>query len=253
MTGYSRNKKHKKIEKRRRIKKFLFAVCIIIILLVLIFLMNRIESVEVVGNQHYSEAEIKKLMINGKLEQNAWYLFWKYKYMKTDEIPFIDTTEVSITGRGKVKIQVYEKKIVAYVEYLGRYMYFDKDGIVVESSEQAMDDVPLVSGLEFKKIILYEKLPVKKEKVFNSLLNLTQLLTKNKIHPDNIYYNENLEVTLYFGNVKVLLGKDENMNEKITRLSYLTSELEGRNGTLHMEKFNEDTRNITFQEGAVNK
>lgn len=253
MTGYSRNGKQKKEKRRHRRKMLLWVILVIAVLFALAFFMNRIESVEVAGNEHYTEEEIKKLIINGRLEQNAWYLFWKYKYTKTEEIPFIDTVEVSITGRGKVKIQVYEKGIVAYVEYLGRYMYFDKDGIVVESSDRAVDDVPLVSGLAFKKIVLYEKLPVKKDKVFDSLLNLTQLLTKNKIDPDNIYYNENLEITLYFGNVKVLLGKDVDMNEKITRLSYLIKELEGRNGTLHMENCNEDTKNITFEEGIISQ
>lgn len=247
MGKYARYRKAKKTKKSR--KPIVFVVIFLVLLLaaVVLLLMNRIKAIEVTGNEHYTKEEIKELIVNGEAEHNALYLYWKYNYGESPEIPFVDTIEVSLTGWGKVSIRIYEKEIIGYVEYLGQYMYFDKDGVVVESSREAIDDIPLVSGLEFNKIVLYEKLEVKREKVFDLLLNLTQLLTKYQIQPDNIWYNENLEATLYFENVKVLLGGDTDMNEKVTRLSYLMSEIEGRSGTLHMENFNEDTRNITFE------
>ncbi len=40
-----------------------------------------------------------------------------------------------------LKIRVYEKNMVGYVRYLGQDVYFDKDGIVVESSTQELEGI----------------------------------------------------------------------------------------------------------------
>ena len=185
--------------------------------------------------------------MNSTLENNAWYLYWKYKYTSTDEIPFIDTVEINVLSTGKIKITVYEKGIIGMVEYLDNYMYFDKNGIVVESSKKKINDIPEITGLNFNNLALNEQLPVKDTDVFDSILALTQMLKKNDIRPDKINYNKSLEIALTFGDAKVLLGTDDSIAEKVMRLKYLMEDLFGRKGVLHMENFNEDTKNITFE------
>lgn len=212
------------------------------------FYMNQITKVEIEGNYFFSEEEIKNMVMDGELEHNAWYLYWKYNYKEAPQFPFIDKIEIELTGRGQVQIHVYEKSIVGYVEYLGSYMYFDKDGTVVESSAKEMNYVPKITGLKYDSITLYEKLPVKDKKVFRAILELTKELKKNDIMPDRIQYNDDMEATLYFGNARVMLGDDSSQNEKITRLKALVPELEGRSGVLHMEEVDEDNKNIVFKQ-----
>ena len=81
----------------------------------------------------------------------------------------------------KVHVVLYEKSIVAYVIYKENYMYFDKDGIVVETSAEQVSDVPLIDGLKFDSIVLYNPLPIKDESVFNTILDLSQNLRKYEI------------------------------------------------------------------------
>lgn len=211
------------------------------------FMANRVTAVEIEGNEYYTDDEIKRLIMNSTLENNAWYLYWKYKYTSTDEIPFIDTVEINVLSTGKIKITVYEKGIIGMVEYLDNYMYFDKNGIVVESSKKKINDIPEITGLNFNNLALNEQLPVKDPDVFDSILALTQMLKKNDIRPDKINYNKSLEIALTFGDAKVLLGTDDSIAEKVMRLKYLMEDLFGRKGVLHMENFNEDTKNITFE------
>ena len=142
---------------------------------------------------------------------------------------------------------MYEKGIIGMVEYLDNYMYFDKNGIVVESSKKKINDIPEITGLNFNNLALNEQLPVKDTDVFDSILALTQMLKKNDIRPDKINYNKSLEIALTFGDAKVLLGTDDSIAEKVMRLKYLMEDLFGRKGVLHMENFNEDTKNITFE------
>lgn len=58
-----------------------------------------------------------------------------------------------MTWPNKMNVAVYEKAIVGYISYMGCNMYFDKDGIVVESSSENYEDVPQITGLDFKSIV----------------------------------------------------------------------------------------------------
>jgi len=248
----------KKETRSRRIKIILGILSAFFIVMLVLFFANQIKSVEVEGNEYYTEDEIKKIIINGTFEKNAWYLYWKYTYGEADEIPFIDTVEITLKGTGKVKITVYEKGITGMVEYLDNDIYFDKDGILVESIKtqglldgtvpENIKSIPQITGLKFDNLVLGEKLPVDDERVFDAILTLTQMLKKNNLTPDKIHFGKDLNITLTFGEAKVQLGTDENLAEKIIRLSALVDELAGRKGIFHMENFNEDTKTIIFEE-----
>ena len=44
--------------------------------------------------------------------------------------------DIDFDGPFAVSITVYEKNVVGYVDYMSSHMYFDKDGIIVESSSE---------------------------------------------------------------------------------------------------------------------
>lgn len=206
-----------------------------------------ITEVEVEGNDRYSEEEIKEMVMNHKYDYNSLYFWWRMKNEEIKDIPFIDTVEVSILNRNKVKIKVYEKDIVGYVKHLGYNLYFDKEGIVVESSKEQIEGIPRIKGIAFDNVELYKKLPVEEEDVFKKILSLTKLLAKYEIAPDSINFSRDLSVTLSFEEANVLLGKDIENDEKIVKLKQLLPDLDGMKGTLHLENYDEDMKNITFK------
>ena len=170
----------------------------------------------------------------------------KHGYEKA-VIPFIETYEIKIEYPDKVDIVLYEKSIVAYIVYKGNYMYFDKDGIVVETSKQQVLDVPLVDGLGFDSVVLYNPLPVEDEKVFNTILDLSQNLQKYDLAVDKIHFNDDLSIVLYIGNVRVNFGKGEYLSEKLHELKQMEGELVGLSGVLEMENYTEGSEYITFK------
>lgn len=206
-----------------------------------------IKKINISGNENYTEEEIEKLIFNNKYCYNSLYLYWKYNYNKEYSFPFIDTIDVELISNNEVKINVYEKSMVGYIEYLGSYMYFDKDGIVVESSSELVEGVPLITGLKFDHIILYKELAVEDKAVFNTIVSITQLLAKHEITPDRIYFNSSYDMTLYFGDARVNLGADNETEEKIILLKNILQDLEGLSGVLHMENYTEGVSNITFE------
>lgn len=199
-----------------------------------------IKEIEVEGNKRATADEIKDYIFDKSYDTNTLVFFIKSKFEKKKSIPFVATYDIDMLSSTKVKVTIYEKDIVGYMQYMGSYIYFDKDGIVVESSSELIEDVPLITGLNFDSFVLNEKLPVYNEEVFNMILDLTQNIRKYKLLVDKIYISEEFESTLYIGNVKVLLGSSDDINQKLSDLSDMYEKIKDRSGTLDMKEVDKD-------------
>ncbi|HHT97039.1 MAG TPA: hypothetical protein GXZ90_03995 [Clostridiales bacterium] len=177
-------------------------------------------------------------MINTEADKSSILFYFKYKYLKQVDLPFIEKAEVELVGLNEVNLYLYDKVITGCTEYMGEYMYFDKEGTIVESSNELYNEIPLIKGLQFNKIILYEKLEVQKDELFDVILNLTQQIRLNKINVDTIEFNRKHEVKLYCSSNKVLLGKDLRYDEKIADLSQILLETKGNDLTIDMSNLN---------------
>ncbi len=207
-----------------------------------------ITTVYVDGNIHYTNEEIMDMVMEGKYGNNSLLLSLKYRDKGIDNIPFIETMDVTIEEKDTVRITVYEKAIAGYVSYLGRYMYFDNDGIVVETSEEATPGIPQVTGLSYDYVILHEPLPVENPNVFQDILNITHMLSKYSLSVDKIYFSPDYQVTLIFGKVQITIGDSGDLDEKISKLQYLLPKLEGKEGVVDMREYTEETDKISFKE-----
>ena len=207
-----------------------------------------IQNVYVEGNVHYTQDEIKSIVMDGALGDNSLYLSMKYKNKGVENIPFVDVMDVSILSPDTIKITVYEKALAGYVKYLDTYMYFDKDGYVVESSSIKTVGVPQITGLNFDHVVLGEALPVENPEVFSNILSITKLLNKYELTADKIYFHSSNEITIYFGEVKAALGKaGESLEGKIMLLPQFLKDLDGKSGTLQMENYEEGNGRFTFK------
>lgn len=207
----------------------------------------KVTTIYVDGNLHYTDDEIAAQVVNGRLGKNSIYLFLKYRNREIKNVPFVETMSVSIESFDTIRISVYEKSLAGYVEYLDRYLYFDRDGTVVESSQNKTDGIPLVTGIVFNHAILYEPLPVDNPEVFENILDVTQLMNKYSLDVDRIHYTTDYKLILYFDGVEVYIGDDDFIDEKVMVLPDILSKLEGKSGTINLKDYQSgDT--ITFEE-----
>lgn len=240
--------------KKKPDKKMLAAGIAVLLLLLLagcgIYVVSKYrvedEGIKVEGNVHYTREEIIDMVLTDRLSYNSLYLSLKYRNKEIKDIPFIETMSVKVVSQDQITITVYEKSVAGYVEYMGRYMYFDREGVVVESSETKTQGVPQVTGISFDHVVLYEPLPVEDSDIFQQILSITQMLSKYEIVTDKIYFNDAREITLYFGQVRARLGKD-NLEEKVMRLQYILPQLEEESGVLRLENYTDESQNITFE------
>ena len=232
-----------------------FLAGIIVIILALcwgacIYIKNKytIKTVYVQGNVHYTEDEIKALVMDGALGDNSLYLSLKYRDRGIKGIPFIDVLDVDILAPDTIKIMVYEKTLTGYLKYLDSYLYFDKDGEVVESSGIRTVGVPQITGLEFDYVVVGQKIPVDNPEIFDSILNVTILLKKYSLQADKIHFSKAGSVTLYFGDVKVSLGNEPaKIEDKLVLLPGFLETLEGKPGTLRMDNYDGDSGKYIFK------
>ena len=207
----------------------------------------RVTNVEVVGNSHYTEQEIKDMVLKGNVFDNSLLLNIKYRNKSIENIPFVEKMDVEVKSNDTIRIMVYEKKLAGCISYLGNYMYFDREGIVVESSPQITQGVPEITGLRFNHVLLYEQLPVERSEIFQEILELTQLLDKYEIIADKIYFDTDNNVTLYFGDARVLIGSKNHIDEKIMQLSVIVPSIQGKAGVLDMREYETGTTTLTFE------
>ena len=223
----------------RRSRRLKITALAVILLAAALLLSVRISEVTVTGNERYTKEELTQILFPDQWSRNSLFCFFRDRLQEHVQIPFVEDYEIVFQGPGKVEVIVYEKSVVGYVSYMSSYMYFDKDGIIVESANEALPGVPLVTGLKFGQIVLYQKLPLEKEETFRQILNLTQILSIFELKVDRIQYGSYGDITLYLKEIEVLLGSGGNMNDKISELNDLLPHLEGRKGILHLEDYDE--------------
>jgi len=87
--------------------------------------------------------------------------------------------------------------------------------------------------------VLYQKLPVEQNDIFQEILNLTQILSVYDMKVDRIQYNSFGEAVLFMDGIEVRLGGNESLNGKIAELNDMLPLLAGRTGVLHLEDYDE--------------
>ena len=207
----------------------------------------RLKEITFEGLTRYTEEEFLE-----KLDKNFFTSLTPF-FCLTDtffqeEIPFVEKYEIDYADRQTARILVHEKRVTGCVIIMGRYMFFDKDGIVVESSDSAIEGIPVVTGLKFNEIVLYQKLQVQKESLFTTILELARLIEQNNIPVKEISFGSGYDVTLYLEDFTVLLGKRTSYDEVIHALAGILESVSGRTGTLDMQNYTEDNGEVILKE-----
>ena len=238
--------------KRRLVKTVIVLAIILLLTLGIYFFLQKftIRNVTVDGSTHHTKEEIIDMVMKSPEDYISLVLSFKYHNRPITNIAFIQSIEVNVVSADTIHIQVYEKALAGYIEYLGQYMYFDKDGIVVEASSRIAAGIPEITGLQFNSVVLHSALPVGNSEVFSEILEITNLLGKYDLEVEKIHFNKKLEMTLYMGNVRVSIGDADKLSEKIMKLRDLTPKLEGLSGVLHLENYSSSSDTIIFTKDA---
>lgn len=246
VSGNTRDKMNKIRRRRKRLIRTGIAVTVFAVILIVIFLF-RVQKIMVYGNARHSQAEISEGLLHDVIGKNTLHLMWKYRNGTVpDTLPFLDSLTVQMDSPFQVTVTVTEKELVGYVDK-GEAVYFDKNGTVLEMTDQIYEHIPIITGASIGEPVLYQKLPTESGAQLRTILSLLQLLSYHEIDVEEIRFGDNMEMTVFSGGIEAQLGQDEYLEEKIANMKSIFERMsEGERGVLHLESFTGGTVNIPF-------
>ena len=135
-------KNKKKNRRKQRRKVILILLAVLVLGLVVIFGLFRVRKLVISGNKQYKAEEIQEAIMQDGLCKNSLYLLWKFSDQAKvkESIPFLNGAEAKLRTPFEVQVTVKEKQQIGYLLNQGSYIYFDKDGMIVEISDQPSED-----------------------------------------------------------------------------------------------------------------
>ena len=218
----------------------------ILVAVIIFFSYYKVDSVEIRGTSHYTDEEVKNMVLRGPMASNSVLAPLIYSTTNTDDIAYVDAFKVTQLNRNTICISVKEKKAVGCIRYLDSYIYFDRNGIFVEGSQNRDETVPYFDGIQVNSIVMDEKLDIRGDTVLNTAVALSTIFQKNDMIPDHIQFDSSYSISLIYGDVTVQLGKDVDLEEKMNRVIAILPQIQGKKGILHMESVTTDSN--TFEE-----
>lgn len=206
----------------------------------------RVKTVVVSGNTRHTGQEMAEDLSYDFLNSNTLYLAWKYRGGKVPEtMPYLSSLTIKLESPSKISLTVAEKELVGYLDK-DQNIYFDKDGTILEMSDEKYEDVPVVTGVSVGEPVLYQKLPTDSSAQLRTILSLVKLLDYQELTASEIRFSDNMDITVTVGSVQAELGQDEYLEEKIANLRAILDSMEGHAGVLHMENFTGKNEPVTF-------
>ena len=237
---------------RRKLYRIIIeaGAAVLLIFVLVFFLGFRVTSVQVGGNSFYTDDEIKNMVTNVPLAKNSILAGFINTEKSTNEAAKNDSIKISRINRNTLLLQVEEKQIIGYIEYQGQCLNFDRQGIIQIITDEPMENVPKIEGIDVKEAVQGERLSGISRTKLNTILSVGKMLEKMENKPDRLEFNDLNQLVMYYGDIEVRLGDDENMDEKINRLVGILPELEGMSGILHLENTTEDSESVVFDDAT---
>ncbi len=208
----------------------------------------KLEKVQVGGCVLSSEDKVRQTVEEEAPLGNILLLWLKNKLSPIQDIPFVAKLDIEFVDKNTLAVTVYEKSVAGCIEYMDSYVYFDRDGIVLETTPEQKEGVPTIDGLDINVWKLNEALPVQDKDRFGMILNITQLVEKYGLSIDRIMFTREGEIVLRHKEIDIELGDGSYLTNQMMNLGSILMGLEGKRGTLYMKDFQSDTSTASFKE-----
>lgn len=231
-----------------KIVKVLIAVVVVIgIAVAVLFTSFRIENITVEGCVVSEESLIIEAIKENSVMDNSLLLYLKWKFGANYNVPFVAKLELDITDRNNVHVKVYEKSVAGCFAYMDSYIFFDKDGIVLEAGSRLAPGIPWIDGLVFDEWKKGQVIPVSDESKFNDILAVTQLMEKYELSIEGITFTPENEIVLHYKDIDIEMGEGDYLAIQMMNLGSILEKLDGQKGTLYMKDYDSEDATASFK------
>ena len=224
------------------IKRVLKTVIKILILVAIIavILNVRIKSVEVIGNNKVGDEIIISSLFEKKNDDISLLFFLKNKIKGNKKIKLINSYSIKWITPFKIEVIVNEKTPIAFVRRDINNLYIDREGTIIEMSEERKEGLIEIAGVDFRNYDIGEELEFDNKKLFNALLNIASFLKENNLKASLIEIQKESDIYIYVDRIVAYMGDTRNMEIKLQRLIDIYPKISDLSGTLDLSEAREN-------------
>ncbi len=189
-------------------------------------------TVTIIGSgERYTKEEIQEHVLDKWYEKYSVLIDWYYRFRTAEPLPFLEKITVQVSEEGKVLITAYEKLPIGCILEMGNYLYFDADGVIVSTKTENVENLPVVTGVEYTSVALYQVFETKNTNLYGVVMNLVRQMEKYKVPVQEIHFMNDDAVVLYCEGHRISLGKREVYDVQISMIGGILEELAERAAT----------------------
>jgi cell division protein FtsQ len=211
-----------------------------------IFFMNttQIAPIRVEGNEHMSREEIIELV--GFNDQSTVLEVLMNRVTTIKNKSYVSKMEISYNSLRDIHIQVYEKDIIGYILYMGKYICIDANGYIVDYTDKPDNKRPKIIGLDLTTFSIDKPIDVSEKTVrMIDLIYRNSLSFEVPIEWIDFQFSNGNQIILKKGGVDIRIGDGANLEEKFNALKEVFKALPvDKKGVLYAEDV---TGNIVFK------
>lgn len=223
MLKYSKESNNELIRKRRKKKRIkrnillLLMMSSITVTLGLKLSYFNITNIIVKNNKNVTIDEIKKLS-GVNVGNNIFYINLKKSKTNILSNPYILGVEVKRKLPNAINISVQEREAIFYNVRNNKYLIIDTNGIVLEEKND-INNMKLIKmeGFDFQNSKLGKSIDEKNNRKIKALKTIGELLFRNnsEFSPSSIDLGNVMDIKIYYGDICVKLGDEDNLEKKI--------------------------------------
>ena len=208
-----------------------------------------IESIKVTGADTYTDAEVIHAVQMEDYVPNTLVMILFNRVFGQNYLPFVDRMTMTYDHPHELKIKVKEKLRAGVFEYMGKYVYFNEKGMAMESRNHLFDGIPVITGLEYDKLVLGEKIPVGGD-YFSTIVMITKKIAAYELPVSEIHFDSEDEITLTCQDYSIYLGSRLNLEDKMARIPAVLKSLskDHKKGTVDLSLYTDEKAIITYRQ-----
>lgn len=237
-------KKQKQIlKKKKRIKKILKIITLLILIIggIIFALVSPIFNIQTINVTNNTTIPSETIISLSELSQGQnIFRFMKNNIIKKiKENPYIESVEIKRKIPNEVQIIIQEREKDFNIQYLNEYAYINKQGYILEISEQKIE-APIIKGITTQedKIEAGNRLEaedLEKLEVIIQIMNISKNYELDTKITSIDVTNKN-EYTLYIESEKktIYLGDKTNLSNKMLYVQAILEKNQGKEGNIYV-------------------
>ncbi len=222
------------------IKKKYTVIILILIFCMLVFAalvspVFEIDEIQVIGNSQLSNEEIFSIAGIDKVGGNIFAFNSGTAKKRLSKSNYIKSVRIVKNFPSTIIINIEERKVRGYIPYLGKYLFIDVDGRVIDISDQMPISHPIILGLKFSGFTLGEPLTVTNDYSLSDVVQISKLIDAYDLADMVIKVDVSKpeDIHLYVNQIDVTFGSIDDAYTKIATLNEIVKQLDPQEaGTL---------------------